>query len=120
MHPKLKIEFDRLKSGQIELLNLLTELGIISDLVVVPEDIANSDAEFAAEILSKFMTTAELPTYTEKEYEDAKAVSDTLLETIQTNAALGLSDPTLDSEFSRALRKTRFLRRRLAEQKTHG
>jgi len=66
------------------------------------------------------MTCQPVPTYTGKQYEQAKAVSDALLEAIQTNSALGLSDPTLDSEFSRALRKTRFLQRRLAEQKTHG
>ena len=66
------------------------------------------------------MTAEQIPTYTQEQYEQAKAVSDALLEAIQTNSALGLSDPTLDSEFSRALRKTRFLRRRLAEQKTHG
>lgn len=63
------------------------------------------------------MSATTIPTYTQEQYDEAKSVSDTLLETIQTNAALGLSDPTLDTKFSRALRKTRFLQRRIEKQK---
>lgn len=106
---------------EISRLNLLTELGIISDHIVVSEDIAKTDAAFAVEMLGSIMTTAEIPVYTVQQYNDAKAVSDALLEAITTNAALGLpQDATLDSEFSRALRKTRFYKRMLDYQKQYA
>ena len=106
---------------EIKRLNLLTELGIISDLVVTSRDIAKADADFAAAIVGNIMTEADIPIYTLNQYEAAKAASDALQDELreanETNAALGLPpDRALESMFSRALRQTRFFKRRLEEQ----
>lgn len=54
----------------------------------------------------------------QEEYEQAKAVSDELLEQIQANDAMGIkSSQELRSQFSKAYKKTRFWKRRLDELK---
>lgn len=113
---QLEDELTRLKLFPAEGLNLLNELGIISDLCVTLEDVAEADAEFAVTIL-KAMNTTEVPTYTEAQLASAKAISDDLRETVEANDAMGIgNDAKLLRQFSAALRQTRFLERRLKDQ----
>ena len=114
---EVKSQFTRLGLGQVDAMNLLAELGVISDNCITIEDIATQDAEFAADILKTFMT-ATIPTYTTDQLRDAEAKADEAKEEIEIAQAMGSNTKELESKFSKAHRLVRFLRRRLEDQES--
>lgn len=96
-------------------LNLLTELGIVSDNCIVADDIVAEDAEFAADILKTFMTTT-IPTYTVEQLREAEARSDEAKEELEVAQAMGGDTRESESRFSRTHKLVRFLKRRLGDQ----
>lgn len=112
----LLAQFARLGLGEVEGLNLLTENGLISDNAVFWGDIADEDAEVSTEILKGFMT-AEIPTYTQEQYDEAKKKSDALQEEVEATGALQGEVPReLFSRFSKAVKLMNFYKRRLEDQ----
>ena len=111
----MKSQITRLGLGQTDAMNLLSELGLISDNCVTLEDIAPDDAAFAADVLKTFMT-ATIPTYTTEQLRKAEAAAADLSEKAEIAAALGDDTKQLQSEFSKAHKMVRFLKRRLEDQ----
>ncbi len=111
IRPSLIDELTRLNLN----LNILTELGLISDNCITVYDIANEDAEFAADILKTFMT-ATIPTYTTDQLHEAEAKSDEAKEELEITQAMGGNTREFESKFSRAHKLVRFLKRRLEDQ----
>lgn len=114
-HHELLHEFNRLDLPLYDGVNLLTELGLISDNCIYSDDIADEDAEFATDILKTFMT-ATIPTYTTEQLREAEAKSDEAKEEVEIAQAMGGGVREAESRFSKAHKLVRFLKRRLEDQ----
>ncbi len=114
-HMRLKHELVRLGLSHGDGLNLLNELALVSDNALLLPDIADEDAEFAADILKTFMT-ATIPTYTTEQLREAESKADEAKEEVEIAQAMGGGTREAEVKFSKAHKLVRFLKRRLEDQ----